>query len=201
MGITIISAPPEEPMSLAAAKAHLRVTSASEDSYIGSLISVARGYVESVTGRSLVARTVRWTIDAFPCGPRADMKLPTAPVQAIDSIVYTATDGTEKTWAAENYFIDDDGDMPALCLGYEKDWPSDVRDIRGAVKITMEAGYPPDLGSPVDYTAEIPEEIIHAMKLLIAHWHCKRQAASGDALTEIPMGVMALLARYKRAAF
>lgn len=201
MSLLVTTAPPAEPLSLADAKTHLRVTSTAEEDYIESLIKVARGYVESVTGRVLVERSIRWTVDDFPCGDDSVWRLPVSPVQSIESIVYTDTNGTEVTWASSNYLLHTDEDRPYIYLAFEKSWPSDVRDIRNAVKVNMIAGYADDAGSPISYTANIPSEIIHAIKLLVGHWYWRRHAASADALSEIPMGVAALLVDYKRQEF
>lgn len=51
--LTVTTPAAAEPVSLAEAKAHLRITHSSDDALIGALISSAREYVERYTGRAL----------------------------------------------------------------------------------------------------------------------------------------------------
>jgi len=48
---TLVTPPETEPITIAQASEHLRVDSQDDITYIESLVSVAREYVDSVTGR------------------------------------------------------------------------------------------------------------------------------------------------------
>ncbi len=66
MGVSIITQPTVEPVSLEEAKLYLRVDATSEDDLISSLIQAAREYVETHTRRTLIYTTYRYTLDTFP---------------------------------------------------------------------------------------------------------------------------------------
>jgi hypothetical protein len=52
--VQVVTAPTGEPVDLATAKLHLRVTDTAQDAEISLLISAARSYVEHVTQRALI---------------------------------------------------------------------------------------------------------------------------------------------------
>jgi len=57
---TLLTPATDEPVSLAEAKAHLRVTHSADDALIGSLIAAARETVELNTGRALAQAGYQW---------------------------------------------------------------------------------------------------------------------------------------------
>ena len=65
-GVTVVTAPTVEPISLAEAKQHLRFESTVEDALISALIVAARKHCETATRRAFVTQTLRLTRDTFP---------------------------------------------------------------------------------------------------------------------------------------
>ena len=66
MALVLTAAPAVEPVSLAEAKAHLRVDSDHEDALIAQLIVAARIFVERTLGLALIAQSWSYFLDALP---------------------------------------------------------------------------------------------------------------------------------------
>ena len=66
MPLTLLTPPGAEPVSLGQAKAWLRVSHADEDELISDLIRASRERVESFTGRALITRQYRESLDDWP---------------------------------------------------------------------------------------------------------------------------------------
>lgn len=66
VSLQIETPPAAEPITLAQAKSHMRVTIADDDAIIGIYLQAARELYENSTGRSLVNKGYRQAMDAFP---------------------------------------------------------------------------------------------------------------------------------------
>src|SRR5690349_22923327 len=80
----LLAGPAEEPVSLAEARAFLKVDDVAEDGLITTLIGAARLHVEGVTGRALLAQSWRVVLDAWPADRQ--VKLPVTPFMALTEI-------------------------------------------------------------------------------------------------------------------
>ena len=69
MPLVLTSGPAVEPVTLAEAKAHLRVDGSAEDTLIASLIVTSRLHVEAALGLALITQSWSWFLDAWPPGP------------------------------------------------------------------------------------------------------------------------------------
>lgn len=137
MGLKVVIQPAVEPVTLAEAKAHLRVDGSDEDGLIESLIVAAREACEHETDRAIPQQTLELLIDAFPVD---GIKLPRPPLVSVVSVKYIDVDGILQTVDSSDYYLDD-GQEPAWVLpAYGFDWPS-TRDEANAVRVQFEAGY------------------------------------------------------------
>ncbi|MDF3024809.1 MAG: hypothetical protein K0R10_2170 [Alphaproteobacteria bacterium] len=176
--------PATEPVSLAEAKAHLRVTSDDEDTLISALIVAAREAAEHETGRSLITQTWEKTLDVFP----ADIRLDYPPVQSVTSIKFLDENGDEQTLSASSYKLDNASDSGPgwIKIATGLAWPSTYPEIN-AVRVRYVAGW--------TSAAEVPQSIKQWMLLNIGHWYENREATSEAKREPLPF-IGGLLGRY-----
>jgi uncharacterized phiE125 gp8 family phage protein len=182
-----LSQPAVEPVSLAEAKQHLRVDTADDDTYIGSLIKAAREWVEEYLDRSLVYTQWQVKADLFP----VEFEVPRPPMATDGTFTavvlsYEATDGTTKTVAGSDYRVDRDATPAVVRNVYNGTWPSDAVYDSNAITLTFWAGYGAD-------ATNVPQVVKHACLMLVAHWYERRMAADAMGAREVPLGVRALL--------
>ena len=188
MTLVMTSGPLAEPVSVAEAKAHMRIDASAEDALIASLIITSRLHIEAALGLALLSQAWSYFVDAWPRS--REIVLPLKPVQAVDAIRIWAQDGTSQTLAANTYTLDGDGTPPRLVLNSSSAPPAPGRGANG-IEIAFDAGYG-------DAAADVPAPIRQALLLLVAHWYENREPHRiGASDVEIPNMVSALLASYR----
>lgn len=173
---TVTVGPATEPVSLVEAKTHCKVDGSDSDAELNAMVAAARAFVEDYCGIKLVAQTVELRCSSF-CD---FIDLPIAPIASISSIKYLDTAGDEQTLADTVYEGVLVGLEPTIRLKINQSWPS-IRCASDAIRVTVSAGY-----------ADVPDPIIHALKLLIGTWFDSRSVG------ELTEGVKSLLSNYRR---
>lgn len=204
-GVREVVAVTEEPITLAEARDHLRVdtyesgsppeTVSDDDTWITAQLPAARMYCEQYLGRALAPRTLELGAATFPSvaystPPGAAFVLPMGPVQSIESVKYLDSDGVEQTVDPSVYEIDEFGDADMLLLAYGQTWPA-PRATDGRVRVRYVAGHGAANDSPSLYP--LPSLARSAILLMLGHLYENREAATAATVTEIPLGVRALL--------
>ena len=190
MALKLITAPAAEPVSASEAKAHLRVDTTADDTYIGTLITVARQNVESHLRRALISQTWEVVLDAFPAGV---IRLPKPPLASVTSIKYTDDDGVEATYSSDNYVVDSDTEPGRVVLKSGQTWPAVTLAAANGVRVRYVAGY----GAA---GSNVPQAIRQAILLVIGSLYENREdvlVAQGASIGVLPFGVVALLAPYR----
>lgn len=164
--------PAVEPVSLAEAKAHLRIDSPDEDTLVGGLAVAAREYVEIWLRRSLINRTMRASYDYFS----QVIYLPRPPLVSVSSIVYVDNAGDEQTLSASLHQVDARSQPGRIVPAYAQLWPT-TQAVLNAVTVTFVAGY----GAT---SASVPESIRAAIKLVIGDLYEHREAVSVETLKD-----------------
>lgn len=109
--LIVTTAATVEPVTLAEAKAHLRVTDSSSDTLIGALITAAREAVEQNTGRALAAAEYRHASEEEIASLN---RLPLWPVDSVSEVSYADADGARVVIDPADYVVDGDRATVAL---------------------------------------------------------------------------------------
>lgn len=65
MSLRLVTPPSAEPVSLVEAKAHLRLEETVDDTYVATLIAVARQHIEKICWRGLLSQVLELTLPSF----------------------------------------------------------------------------------------------------------------------------------------
>jgi|694.fasta_scaffold14622_7 uncharacterized phiE125 gp8 family phage protein len=186
--LTRQTAPAVEPVTLAEAKAHLRVDADTDDTYIGTLITAAREWVEQYLDRALIHQQYVMRLDSFPY----EFELPRPPMVASGTattvaVTYTLGDDSTATLSASQYRVDRSATPGVVRQLRAGTWPANLDD-QNAVTVTWWAGY----GTS---GASVPAAIRHAMLMLVGHWYdgSRSGVLTGSISKEIEFGVKSLL--------
>lgn len=186
---TVAPSPPL--ITLAEAKAHLRIDGSDEDVLIGGVIASAIQHLDGrggITGRALVTQS--WRLET--CRPDCSrIYLDMPPVQTISQVQYRSG-GQLLTWADGQWRLAFEGNRAKLVAAEGVSWPG-TDDREDAWQVTFIAGY--------GAAADVPAPIRSAALLLIGSWYQQReQHITGTIVAELPVGVDRLLTPF-RAAF
>lgn len=166
----LITAPIAEPVTLAEAKAHLRIDDTGSDSLITALIVAARQSAEHELQRAIAPQTREVTMDAF----RDEIRLAYAPVTAVESVKYVDTNAVLQTVPTTEYAVDTDSEPGVMYLLPGKAWPS-IATVKSAVRIRYTCGY-----------VTCPQAIKQWMLLRIGTMFENRESAAPAAMTALP---------------
>lgn len=156
MNLTVLIPPAEEPVSVATAKAHLRVDTTADDALIGVYLSAARERGEGLARRAFVTQSLRLVLDEFPAS--LILTLPRPPLQSVEEITYLDSDGIEH--ACTDFTVDASSEPGRIIF---HSLPSDKLLESGAVAIEFTAGY--------GDAAEMPAVFTLAILQTVANWY------------------------------
>jgi hypothetical protein len=213
-GLQLVTGPVVEPVTLDAAKLHLRVDYPNDDALISSLIVAARETVEGQLNRIIFEQTWVLTLDQFPYpvsvrtiapGTRdaffgaglyfdwTAINLPLPRLTSITSITYLDEAGQPQTLDPSTYVVDSVSEPARIVPAKGGSWPYPSCYTPGSVKITFLTG---TYGDGVTKNL-CPRSICQAVLLLIGHWYANREAASPTSMTTLPLAVDMLLSKHK----
>ncbi len=156
MNLTVVTPPVEEPVSVATAKAHLRVDTSADDALIGVYLSAARELGEGLARRAFVTQSLRLVLDEFPAS--LILKLPRPPLQSVEEITYLDEDGIGHAWTD---FTVDARSEPGRVIFHSL--PTDSLLESGAVAVEFTAGY--------GDAADVPGVFVQAILQTVANWY------------------------------
>jgi len=155
-GLTVITEPSQEPVTLQEVKEYLRVDDATDERVIRPYIESARRFCEEHTGRALMTQTLALFLDAFQdienplwegmrTGPYLNyyknyIVLPRSPVASVTH-VKTHNDSDEATTlAASKYYVDSVREPSRIVLRTGETFPTSLR-VANAIEVQYVTGY------------------------------------------------------------
>lgn len=166
-------------LPLSTAKEFLRVDHSDEDITITALINAAVQHCQDYTNRHFVDSAFTLSLDDF-----YNCEFSTGPVNTITGVTYKDVANATQTLAAAKYWYDTKREPGRIHF----DSPPDTYDDDfNTVTISGTLGAVP------------AEPILHAVKLLVAHYYENRRAViiGMHNPIELPLGVAALLNPYR----
>lgn len=155
-GLSVVTAATDLPLSMTETKEYLRLDEQVDDGLIRGLILSANEFVENVTHRSLITRTLKLSIDSiyedknslqegvytapYKRFYKNFIELPNSPVQSVTHVKYFDDANNESTWATSNYYVDTQREPARILLRDGGSFPTDLRKANG-LEVTYIAGY------------------------------------------------------------
>lgn len=188
MPAQLISPPAIEPVTLASAKAHLRVETTDDDDLIGALITASRVLVEVTTRRLLITQRWRLSYDRWPSDGLIELR--TTPLQSVDQVAIYDAGGHATPVDPDAYQIDRVSVPARLLLTVAAARLQPASAVAG-IAIDVTAGYG-------NSGLTVPQPLQLAMMMLVARWYETRDGtAIGTIPASIQQGFEALIAPYR----
>lgn len=180
MSAILLTGPAVEPVSLAEARAYLRIDGDAEDLLVQSLITAARLHTETLTARAMISQSWRVIMDGWPRGHILD--LPIGPVQTVTELRVFEDDDIVAVIDPSRYLVETAGVPARIAMRARQGWPRPGRAL-GGIEIDLDAGYGPEPG-------DVPGPLRQAVLQLVAHWYERREPVSLDG-NPLPVPAMA----------
>jgi uncharacterized phiE125 gp8 family phage protein len=189
--LILTARPAVEPVTLAQAKALLRVDPSDDDALIAGLITAARETCERFTRRALITQT--WTLvrddwglsdfdESWPLAVArgAAIEIPRPPLRSVIHVKTYDDADAATVWPASAYIVDTASEPGRLIARAGAALPVPTRAAAG-IEIRFIAGYAPDeSASPTDPAGNVPASLIEGIKRLVVHLYENRGACGVD---------------------
>ena len=180
----LLTPPAVEPLSLAEAKAFLRVETADDDPLIAALIAAGRIHIERQAGLALITQSWRLVLDCWPANGRIAVR--PAPLRALAAARVFDFDGEARAVDLQAFVTD----ASASTLAFVP-WtlPMPTR-IAAGIELDVTVGHG-------DAASDVPEPLRQAIRLFVAHWYENRGGIAGSQAAPLPPNAAALIAPYR----
>jgi len=188
MPIAITTPPGAQPVTLEQIKQHLRLDTNDEDELLNSYCDAATEFIEAHISKFLIERNVRQFVDGI--SESKELLLEAEPVSEITLVRGYDVNGNPHDFSSDVYRFFQYESPPRLFFDKSN---LNLQTANG-IEIDMVAGYG-------ESGTDIPQNIIRALLVLIAHWYEHRGTnAAGETYGTIPEGFDKLLAPVRRVS-
>jgi uncharacterized phiE125 gp8 family phage protein len=178
-----VTAPAALPISVAEAKAQMRVEGNDDDTIIERLVNAAVAFVDvqGVLGRAMITQTWGEWLAPNP----STVMLSLGPVQSVSAIKYYDIDGVLQTATLADFNVFGTPNRITITPKTGKAWPvTQTRD--DAIKIEYVIGY----GAS---STSVPQTVRHGLMMLVAHWYENRETTQEKQMQDLPYGFMEMM--------
>ncbi|MBB5703712.1 putative phiE125 gp8 family phage protein [Ochrobactrum daejeonense] len=187
MTMFLVTPPVLEPVTVADARAFLRISTDSEDDILRRLIAAAREIIESETGLSLIDQTWRLRVDRWPRSGR--LALFKYPVKMVTTVVAYRPDGTAISFSPEEFILHH-GRRPQRL--YMAQYP-DASEFVG-LEVDFVAGFG-------ESGVEVPDALKQAVLTLTAHLYESRAGVdAASAPRSFPPVIAQMIDSWRRVS-
>ena len=184
--LAVVTAATSAPIAQSEAKAHLRVMTSDEDSYITSLITAATQAAQNYTNSYFINTTLRMNFSYFP---DSEFRLYGGKINSVSNIKYYNASDVLTTWDASNYSVNLDSEPCLITYGSSSTVPNTYIKTN-AVVATYVSGYGPS-------SSDVPMSIRQAILILIGHFFENRQEVVFGSPKVMPKASEWLLEPYR----
>ncbi len=181
----LLTGPAIEPVSLAEAKAWMRVETSDDDQLISALVTAARLVIEASARLLLVQQSWRLVCDEWPS--RKTLAIGLAPFRSLQAVRLRGLSDEEIIIAASTYVLDPSPRAARISFLSQPEAP--VRPVAG-IEIDVSVGFG-------DLAEDVPEPLRRAILMLALRWYERRGDEARDAM-ELPPDIAVLVAPFKR---
>ena len=188
MRLTRTTAPVEKAITVDQVKSYCGVDHAFHDAMIATLIGAVSKYLDGpsgILGRAILQQTWLLELESWP----SRIHLPLEPVSSV-AVSWLDAEGVEAILDASSYQL---VAGPAVQPFIEWEADAALPQLSGQmypVRVVIAAG--------AADAASVDDGLKQAMIMLAGHWYDHREAVVAQATSELPLGISALLARYRR---
>ncbi len=194
MGLTLVTGPTQEPLTLEHAKLHARIDTDDDDKLVVELIKAARRWVETQTHRALITSTWDYSVDwswPYTQSCMQKIRLPINPVSSITSIVYQDGSSPNPTLAASDYTAVLGDFNSYIVPAYNVEWGTTL-SVPEAATVRFVAG---------QAVGDVDPALLMGVMILFTHLYERRDLAiTGTIVSEVPYSVEALISPFRPAA-
>ena len=207
-GISVVTEAVDDAVSFSETVEYLRLDEQVDTRVIKNLILAGTNFVENYTGRALINRTLKMSIDNIEevdvplwegtkVGPdmtirRRYIELPRPPVSSVSAIKYYDDSDNESTFASSKYYVDTQREPARIVLRNGETFPTALR-VANAVEVTYIAGYGAT-GSTV------PEALrLGLLQYITFNYEHRGELETGNP--RLPQSLKALLNPYRTTGF
>ena len=178
MALIQITAPSQEPVTLAEVKEQLSIDIVTDDDLLELYIKTSRHQAEHKMKRQIMNATWKFIFDDF-ANSTAVVYLGRPPLSTVSSnlsIEYLDDDNTTQTVGSTVYIVDSESQPGRIYPDNGNEWPTDINtDVPGSIRITFQSGY--------TSKQNVPEEIKQWIKMRVGMFYEFREPVTSDRFT------------------